>query len=432
MITKILLGLLLVVELFFLIWNLKERVPHERIRLFVRLGLACILLLGLLTGFLQGFNRYGMLLLILLLQAGVAFLFLSKRNARPLKTGRALGRFFGNLCLYTMALFTAILFPQYTEPKITGTHQVLEEQYTWTDESRTETFSDTGEKRSVTVKIWYPAEEGTYPLVVFSHGSFGVIDSNCSTCKNLASNGYIAVSIAHTYQSLFVKDTNGKTTMIDSGFLQEVLADNGEDTPEHNEDVYHLSQNWLAVRTGDMNFVIDTLLAKQQSNADGPFCKIDSEKIGLFGHSLGGATAVAAGRQRTDIDAVIDLEGGMLGEYTDCQNGIYTYNPSPYPVPLLDVNSRDIYEQASADTLSQEYVNFYVGRNAVDFHEVIFEDAGHLNFTDLPLVSPPLSKMLGTGKVNAKTCIENMNEMILNYFDYYLKDSGNWLLQEVY
>ncbi len=432
MITQILLGILLVVELFFLVWNLKERVRHEKIRLFVRLGLAGILLLGLLTGFLQGFDRYGMLLLILLLQAGVAFLFLSKREARPLKVGKALGRFFGNLYLYMMALFSAILFPQYTEPEVTGPYQVLEEQYTWTDESRTETFSDTGEKRSVTVKIWYPEEEGTYPLVIFSHGAFGVLESNYSTCKNLASNGYIAVSIAHPYHSMYVEDTNGKTTIIDFGFLQEVLSDNGADTPEHNEDVYHLTQNWMAVRTGDMNFVIDTLLAKQQSETDGPFCKIDSEKIGLFGHSLGGATAVALGRQRTDIDAVIDLEGTMLCEYTDCQNGIYTYNPSPYPVPLLDVNSRDIYEQASADTLSQEYVNFYVGRNAVDFHEVIFEDAGHLNFTDLPLVSPPLSKMLGTGKVNAKTCIENMNEMILNYFDYYLKDSGNWLLQEVY
>lgn len=432
MITLLLIGILTVSELFFLIWNLKEHTRHEKIRLYVRLGGALLLLFGLLTGILEGLSRYGLLLLILCIQAGLSFLFLSKREARPVKTGRSLGRFLGNMCLYTMALFSAIMFPQYKEPQVTGIHQVVEKEYTWVDESRTETFSDTGENRSVTVKIWYPAEEGTYPLVIFSHGAFGILDSNYSTCKELASNGYVAVSIAHPYHALFVKDTTGKMTMIDNGFLQEITSGNGTDTPEHNEEVYLRSQKWMAVRTGDMNFVLDTLLEKQKSGEEGPFCKINPDKIGLFGHSLGGATAVSLGRQRTDIDAVIDLEGTMLGEYTGCEDGIYIYNPEPYPIPVLDVNSRAVYDEASSDTLSQEYVNYYMGKNAVDFHEVIFEDAAHLNFTDLPLVSPILAGMLGTGKVNARECIENMNEMVLHYFDYYLKDSGTWTIPEVY
>lgn len=432
MITLILIGILTASELFFLIWNLKEHTQHEKIRLYVRLGGALLLLFGLLTGILKGLGRYGLLLLVLCIQAVPAFLFLSKREARPVKTGRSLGRFFGNMYLYTMALFSAIMFPQYKEPQVTGTHQVVEKEYTWVDESRTETFSDTGENRSVTVKIWYPSEEGSYPLVIFSHGAFGLLDSNYSTCRELASNGYVAVSIAHPYHSLFVKDTNGKTTIIDTGFLQEILSDNGTDTPEHNEEVYLNSQKWMAVRTGDMNFVLDTLLEKQKAGEEGPFCKINPEEIGLFGHSLGGATAVALGRQRSDIDAVIDLEGTMLGEYAGFENDIYIYNSEPYPVPVLDVNSRAVYEEASSGTLSQEYVNFYMGKNAADFHAVIFEDAAHLNFTDLPLVSPILAGMLGTGKVNARECIENMNEMVLHYFDYYLKDSGTWKISGVY
>lgn len=432
MLTALLLLLLFIIELFFAVWNIRSQTRHEKSLLCVRLGAVLLFLIGLLSGILQGLNRYGILMLVFLLQAGHLFFKLRKDAFRPFQTSRQAGRFFGNLLLYAAALFPAILFPQYTQPKVTGTHKVAVTEYTWTDESRKDPYSAEGEARSVTIKIWYPEEEGTYPLVLFSHGAFGMIDSNYSTCMELASNGYVAVSIAHPYHAVFVTNTDGKTTYADTGFLQEVMFGNGQDSPEHNEKAYAMSRNWMALRTGDMNFVLDTLLQKNKSGEGDPFTKINTEKIGLFGHSLGGATAVSLGRTRSDIDAVIDLEGTMLGEYTGCENGVYSYNPEPYPISLLDVNSRDVYSQAVSGTLSQEYVNFFVGRNAVDFHEVIFEDAAHLNFTDLPLVSPPLAGMLGTGKADARECIENMNEMVLAFFDYYLKDSGTWTIPSVY
>jgi len=94
----------------------------------------------------------------------------------------------------------------------------------------------------------------------------------------------------------------------------------------------------------------------------------------------------------------------------------------PYPIPLLDVNSAAVYEEATSFT-DQEYVNFYVGRNAKEFREVVFHNAAHLNFTDLPLISPILANLLGTGEADARLCIEAMNEMVLHYFNYYLKDA---------
>ncbi len=110
----------------------------------------------------------------------------------------------------------------------------------------------------------------------------------------------------------------------------------------------------------------------------------------------------------------------MLGEYVGFENGREIFNSEPYPVPLLDVNSRDAYEEAL--TIGGEgYVNFYVGKNAEDYKSVIFNDAGHLNFTDLPLVSPALARLLGVGKVDKRECIENVNQMVLNWFDCYLK-----------
>ena len=324
-----------------------------------------------------------------------------------------------------------ILFPPHKSPEMTGNYTVSVAEYTWIDTSRIETYSDTGENRSVTVKVWYPEEEGSYPLVLFSHGATGMIDSNTSTCAELASNGYVAVSIAHPYQAIYVKSTDGKMTFIDSGFLQDVMTDNGESSIEHEQAIYKNSRYWMEIRTGDINFVMDTILKKAATEEESPFHKINPDKIGVFGHSLGGATAVMVGRQRSDIDAVINLEGTMFGEYIGFEDGKYIYNDVPYPVPLLDVYSRAIYEAASA-IQTQEYVNFYTGRNAVTFHKAVFEDAGHLNFTDLPVVSPVLGKMLGTGDTNALECIEKVNRMVLHFFDYYLKDAESLGIQEEY
>lgn len=256
------------------------------------------------------------------------------------------------------SLIPKILFPDVEEPVVTGEYGVQISTYTWVDESRIETFSDTGENRALTVKFWYPEKEGNYPLVVFSHGAFGVIDSNYSTCMELASNGYVVASIAHPYHAIFVEDVNGNKTFVDMDFMKQVYADNGADDAEAE---------------------------KAAKESEAPFSRIDSERIGLFGHSMGGATSVQIGRERDDIDAVINLEGTMAGEY----------------------------------------VNDFVGRNAVNYREVIFDDAGHLNFTDLPLYSPILAGLLGVGEVDAKECIENVNEVVLTFFDYYLKGEGS-------
>lgn len=233
MITIILITILFLAELFFSAWNLKTKKQHSKEKMFFRIAFSLLLLLGLLTGILKGTSRYGMLLLLCILQTAHSFLGGYIRKERPVKVIGQIFRPLGNLLLYCFALTPAILFPQYTEPQVTGSYTVTTSQYSWTDESRIETYSDTGENRSVTVKFWYPTEAGSYPLVVFSHGSTGVIDSNTSTFTELASNGYVVASIGHPYQAMMVEDVNGNITPIDMEFLNQVMGDNGKNTPEH-------------------------------------------------------------------------------------------------------------------------------------------------------------------------------------------------------
>lgn len=339
------------------------------------------------------------------------------------------------LILTFKIVFPKIMFPDFEPVVVTGEHNVINAAYTWVDESRVETFTDTGENRALTVKFWYPEDEGSYPLIIFSHGAFGVIDSNDSTCRELASNGYVVASIGHPYHAMFVEDTSGKTTIVDMDFMKRVYTDNGADTPEAERAVYEFSKEWMEVRTGDMHFVLDTVLALADGKAEGPFSMINKEYIGLFGHSMGGATAVQIGRERSDIDAVIDLEGTMAGEYVGFENGYEVYNDAPYPIPVLDINSQAVREdikKLEAEHEGWEYVNDYLGRNAADYREVIFHGAGHLNFTDLPLFSPVLAGMLGVGEVDARECIENVNEAVLIFFNYHLKGKGSldWIQSE--
>ena len=445
MITIILLAVLFVGELVFAAWNVKMQIRHDREKMIWRLGLAATLEILLLCGVLEGEARYGMLIVLLLLQ-GVLLFFRWRAENRRMKgwhngqsaeTGetelpeksltipRRLLRVSGTMLLFLIALFPAILAPQFKPLPVTGEHKVSSTIYTWVDENRLETYSDTGENRTVTLEIWYPEDEGIYPLIVFSHGAGGVLESNASTCMNLASNGYVVAAIAHPYQAAFVKDVNGKITTVDPEFMSGVMTDNGSDDPAHEVKVYEMQKEWLAVRTGDINFVLDTILRRAEEQDEAPFDRIESEKIGLFGHSLGGAAVVAVGRQREDISAVIDLEGTMLGEYQGYADGKHTYCEEPYPLPLLDVNSRQVYELAKSYT-KEPYVNFYMGDHAEDFREIVVEDAGHMNFCDLAVASPLSARLLGAGKTNAWKCLANINELVLNYYNYYLKDASTF------
>ena len=55
-----------------------------------------------------------------------------------------------------------------------------------------------------------------------------------------------------------------------------------------------------------------------------------------------------------------------------------------------------------------------------------------MNYTDLPLFSPALASVLGAGEIDSTHCITTMNEIVLAFFDCYLKDAGMFSVQECY
>ncbi len=426
-------SIILLVEGFFLGWTLLTKCSHTSEKNIVRL--AEFILLGILygTGILKGSFRYIALLGVLGIQSIGAVIHLIQHKEVTYKCLKQWGIFFRNSVLYCVTLTLAILCPQFKEPVVTGPYLVKQAKYTWVNENQVEPYKTTGEKRALTVNFWYPQQvKEKCPLVVFSHGAFGIAEGNGSTFKELASNGYVVASISHPYHAMFTKEASGKIILGSKEFVDEVYSIQGkEDTKEK----YAIKKKWLDLRMSDEQFVIDKIKQEVERAEETPFRGINLEKIGLFGHSLGGASSAQLGRERTDIDAVIVIDGTQFGEEVEFKEGRAVLNEEPYPVPILNIYAEDHYKQAiEAEKLVEplEYDNFYMTKYAVCAYETVFKKAGHLNFTDLPLFCPTLAKKLGIGTIDKYYCIETMNTVVKDFFDCYLKDSQQLHIEKEY
>ena len=433
----IILFIVLGIEVGYTVYCLKTKGYQERLKHLCSFSMLGLLILFALFG-ITGFNfRWNMLHLILLIQSvlGIRYFYLHKNNRKGKKEKifsrkRVIIACIRRSFLLMTAIIPAIIFPQIKPVEVTGTLPIKTVSYTLTDTSRKESFSQKDTDRKVTIQFWYPEETAQrYPLVVFSHGAFGFRGSNRSTFENLASNGYVVCSIDHTYHSFFTKQEDGNMVIANMDFVNDAMAAQNGDYDEQK--TYELSHGWLKLRTEDFNFVLDTILDRiTEPDTEEVYRLIDPVHIGVLGHSLGGATAASIGRERSDVDSVIVVDGTMFGEENGYEDGSYILNQEPYPVPLLNLYNEEHYLEAKE--LGESYDNISATVHALDAREVVFRGAGHINFTDLPMFSPFLAGMLGTGEIDSRYCIEKMNEVILDYFNYYLKNSGTLRLQTEY
>lgn len=345
-----------------------------------------------------------------------------------------------NIIFIGFSLVPAFIFTGYSGLKTNGQYEVKETQAILIDNSRIEIHENDGSNREIPVHFYYPDGDAVNcPLIVFAHGSFGYYQSNSSLYEELASNGYVVASIDHPYYAFFTKDTVGKTIIVDMEFMQTAI--DIQNRSDFTEADYNIECEWMSLRTADENFVLDTIKTAKDSgllgtawyteseNVKTEVLKIlkitDTEKIGLMGHSIGGATAVQLGRERDDITAVVDIDGSMLGEHTSYNGGKLSYNPDPYPIPILALDNESHWNSyVNGLDEETEYVNKYLLDNAIDGREAHFDGTEHMDFTDLPLLSPALAKMLGKGSADSSEFIPKMNDIILNYFNYYLKGEG--------
>jgi dienelactone hydrolase len=390
------------------------------------------LLAGL--GVLDWGLRYYVLAAVLLLLAvfGTVGLMRPKVETRSFKPARVVLRAIGSMVLFFGITLPAIIFPQYEPLKATGPYHVATVTYTYEDRNRTETYSDTGEHRKLNVGLWYPEKAaGKYPLVVFSHGGMGLRTSNESLYLELASHGYVVVSIDHTYHALYTTDAQGHTTLIDQGYMQDLQTEDAKSDRQQSYDYY---QEWMKIRTDDISFVIDTILAEATTAEADPIHRlVDTAKIGVMGHSLGGSAALGIGRIRDDIGAVIALESPFMYDIVGVRDGEFTFKDEVYPLPVLNVYSDSTWSHLAEWPQYARNAELLSATDATAFN-VHIRGVGHFTLTDLALSSPLLARMFNgfAATTDTEYCLRTVNKVTLTFFDTYLKGAGPFTASGTY
>ncbi|MBO4636900.1 MAG: hypothetical protein J5685_07115 [Clostridiales bacterium] len=403
------------------------------------------LLMLVLPGIDAGFRFKGLIvcLFIRLAAAGI-FWICNRRDQKIKKKGAMAAGAVLSIILIASSMAPAFLFSDYNGRPLTGEYNVLQAQTILIDRSRIEEFETDGSFREVPVHFFYPEGcEEKLPLIIFSHGAFGYYQSNESTFMELASNGYVVASIEHPYHSLFTKDTNGRLITVDPGFFNDALTIGNSDDEYTEEEIFAYTSVWMKIRLDDMNFAIDTLKEASENGITDVFFEpdrnvidavslIDDSRIGLIGHSMGGATAVTCGR-RDDISAVVDLDGTMLGEILGAAGNEDIINTEPYTTPLLNFEKEDHHEgRTEYEREGITYVNSVILGGAEEAFNTYFTGAEHMDFTDLPLFSPVLAGSLGSGDVDHEAMIDTVNGIVVRFFDCYLKGEGTFTVNECY
>jgi predicted dienelactone hydrolase len=369
----------------------------------------------------------------------------------------------GLVCLFGSATLCTVLpvfkFPSPTGPFLIGTvtkHLV--------DSSRRESHGPRPEShRELMIQIWYPAQSrgpgqfycvpaglplkknhlslvGThaadgvpvarkmdrYPILIFSPSWTGGRIQNTFQAEELASHGFIVVGIDHPYST-------HKTVFPDGRVITSVLGEWLDFSSDSKlQATLRIANDEVRLRTADAGFVLDTLQRLDQHDPDGLLTgRLDTARVGIWGHSFGGAVAAEACRMDRRFRAAIDLDGCLFGESATAgveQPFLVMSNDEPLPGALERANSTGPTRRYLA-FMDQDERNI---RNSLVTHGGYFvrvRGTSHMNFCDSPLYSP-IKRLTGAGPIDVGRAMRITNVYTLGFFKQYLVGRPEDLLSE--
>ena len=181
-----------------------------------------------------------------------------------------------------------------------------------------------------------PVRLAKFPVLLYNHGYGGYTQVYQSVFEDLVSHGYIVVSIAHEDESALMIKANGEVipnTPQNSFFAQRAPELNGEkigrwqavilnsDHIQENRQGYeHMLEMTPLHNESTRLWASDTRMTLKKikliNNKQGEILNdiFDLDRIGIFGHSLGGATAGQMCYGENEIKAGINLDGFQFGD----------------------------------------------------------------------------------------------------------------------
>jgi dienelactone hydrolase len=353
-----------------------------------------------------------------------------------------------------------------TLPTPTGSFAVGRAIYDWTDDANLDKLAPVpGTKRELLVWIWYPSAAGqsvamddyvpgqmlaaagpaggpmglltrdlskvhahsirnadvaprqrSYPVVIMRAGASAEVVNYSTLAEDLASHGYVVVGFDAPYRTFAVVFPDGR-----------VMRRTPENNPELCEGQALAQQagcvnKVLTAWTADIAFVLDRLERLNTSDSSGKFTgRLDMTRVGVFGHSFGGATAAQFCHEDSRCKAGIDVDGQPFGSVI--REGLH----QPFMFVLSDhgdfssdaeirqiaANIQSIYDRLPLDGRLRIAI-----RGANHF---LFSDDGALLKSHIVLRT---LRMLGIVGIDGRRQLAVTAYCVHSFFDAYLKGAS--------
>jgi len=363
------------------------------------------------------------------------------------------------LLLLIVSLGLLYVFPSWDIPDPTGPYPIGSYYTVIDDEDRYELYTDDPtDKRSFMLRVWYPAKDPlsdditkwvgnnivtgalakdmglpafslshlrkiesnafhlasihdaleTYPVVIISHGWGGFMNLHVDLAEELASRGYIVVSIDHTYGSV-------ATTFMDKTVYQNKDALPGREDPTFLEKANQLVNTYA----GDVMKTLDYLEEQQEKPNATLFGRLDLDHIGLIGHSTGGGADVFVALNDDRVKALLGLDAWVepIGS-VETNKGL--------TIPSLFLRSQSWEVGPNNNYLYDLILNSPQAR----LYQI--DGTTHADFTMAYMFSP-LTGMLGiTGSLEKSYLLQMQKDLMNSFFDEHLKGVNEELNLSIY
>jgi predicted dienelactone hydrolase len=147
---------------------------------------------------------------------------------------------------------------------------------------------DAARGKDLSYKVSYPAGDGPYPLIVFSHGFGGSKDGFATIARHWAGHGYVVIQPTHA-DGLGRQDRDRNAAGVRPGRLGAggLLAGLNDPTRITN-------------RVADLVLILDSLaeIGKTTPALEG---RIDAKRVGVGGHSFGAYTTMLIAGVTVDL-----------------------------------------------------------------------------------------------------------------------------------
>lgn len=346
-------------------------------------------------------------------------------------------------------------------PAPTGPYKVGRVTYDWIDAGRLNPFAPVaGTKQELAVWLWYPAavvtssqaaeylpaywrralehhqgfvmsrllsrdlsrvrshswsdtavsqQEAMYPVIVLRAGGGALSSDYTSIAEDLASHGYVVVSFDAPYRTVVTAFPDGRVA------LRNTQSDFDSMPYEVGEKAATLV---MGVWVEDVKFVLQRLKELNLNDPSGRFeGRLDLQRIGIVGHSLGGATAAQFCHDDAQCKAGIDIDGipfGTVVQESLRQPFFFILSDhrkeSGPEAPIVANKMESIYRKLPAETRWQVMVD---GANHFSFSDQMF--------TKSPVMILALQTIGVTGTLKKRRGIEIADSCVHTFFDVYLK-----------